>query len=78
MSDDERVKQLQKQLLNYFDGNKERVKNLAQGCQAIDFPIRENIDAIVSHPEQFALLITYSDLGILDKLAKTLTILKEK
>ena len=72
------VEELSKQLLNYFDGDKDRVKELGRCCREIGFPISDNIEAISKHPEQFALLITDSDLGILGKLADSIHTLKGK
>ena len=69
---------LQKRLLRYFDGDKERVKRLATGCRAVGFDIGTNIKAIQEHPEQFMTLISFSDLGFLDKLTETLEVLKGK
>ena len=70
--------ELQKQLLRFFDGDKERLKKLAVSCKAIGFPIGENIESIQKNPEHFSLLITYSDLGILSKLTDSLEVLKGK
>ena len=72
------TKQVTEQLLRYFNGDMERVKLLAKGCNAIGFKISENLESIQKNPEQFMLLITYSDLGILGKLADTLIVLKGK
>jgi len=74
---DKRVAALQKQLLNFFGGDKVRLKRFALDCESIGFKLRDNIDAIVKYPEHFSLLISYSDLGILSKLADSLNILKE-
>ncbi|NOQ31134.1 MAG: hypothetical protein GQ570_08440 [Helicobacteraceae bacterium] len=71
------IKELSKQLLNYFNGDKERVKELGRACKSIGFPIGENVDIIAKQPEHFMLLVTYSDLGILGKLADSLEILKK-
>lgn len=71
-------KQIQDQLLRYFNGDINRVKELSRCCNALDFKISENIEVIAKNPEQFALIITYSDLGILGKLVNTLNILKGK
>jgi len=73
----DRLDKLQSQLLKYFDGDKSRLIRLAESCEIIGFRIRDNIDAISKHPEQFSLLITYSDLGILSKLTDSLKQLKE-
>lgn len=70
------IKDVQDQLTRYFNGDKEKVKQLAKDCNAIGFKISENIESIQKNPEQFTLLITYSDLGILGKLTETLTKLK--
>ena len=72
------IEQLGKQLLNYFDGDKSRVQELGRCCKAIGFPISENVEVISKNPEHFMLLITYSDLGILSKLADSLDKLKQK
>lgn len=69
---------LQKQLLRFFEDDKERLKKLATSCKILGFPIGENIESIQKNPEHFSLLITYSDLGILDKLTNSLEILKGK
>ena len=71
------TKDVQAQLTRYFDGDVSRVKELARGCNAIGFKISENLEAISKNPEQFTLLISYSDLGILGKLADTLDVLKQ-
>ena len=74
---EERVKSLQSQLLKYFDGDKSRLLKLAESCEILGFKIRDNIDSISKNPEQFSLLITYSDLGILSKLTDSLKKLKQ-
>ena len=71
-------KQVQEQLLRFFDGDKERLKALAKSCKELGFPIGDNIESIVKYPEHFSLLITYSDLGILSKLTDSLEVLKQK
>lgn len=71
-------KQIQDQLLRYFNGDVKRVKELVRCCNALDLKISENIELIAKNPEHFALIITYSDLGILGKLVDTLNILKGK
>lgn len=69
--------ELQKRLLKYFDGDMDRLKALAKGCNAIGFKVSENIEAISEKPEEFVYLITLSDLGILPKLADTLEKLRK-
>lgn len=71
-------KQIQDQLLRYFQGDMNKVKELVRCCNSIGFKISENIDEVIKYPEHFATLITYSDLGILGKLADSLTKLKGK
>jgi len=71
-------KQVQEQLLRYFEGDKSRLKKLAKSCNELGFPIGENISAIQKHPGHFSLLISYSDLGILSKLTDSLEVLKQK
>lgn len=66
------IEQVQQQLLNYFDGDVSRVKELARGCNEVGFKISDNLEAISKNPEKFLLLISYSDLGILGKLADVL------
>ena len=78
MSNEKRVAELQRQLLNYFGGDKKRLVALADGCNEIGFPIRDNIESISKNPEHFAILITYSDLGILGKLTDSIKKLKGK
>jgi len=70
------AKDLQEQLTRYFDGDIERVKTMAKGCNAIGFKMSEHLEAISKNPEAFMILITYSDLGILGKLADSLNKLK--
>ena len=65
-------------LLKNFDGDKSRVRELGRGCKAIGFPIAENVRTISDNWDYFLLLITYSELGILGKLADTLDKLKQK
>jgi len=72
------VNDLQNQLIKYWQGDKSRVKQMASDCKAIGFPLGENLEAIAKNKEEFLILITYSDLGILEKLASALTKLKEK
>ncbi len=72
------AKDVQEQLLRYFNGDIERVKLLVKGCNALDFKISDNLESIQKNPEHFTMLITYSDLGILGKLADTLAVLKGK
>lgn len=67
---------LQSQLTKYFDGDINRVKRMARGCNAIGFKMSDHLEAISKNPEHFMVLITYSDLGILEKLADTLEKLK--
>jgi len=69
-------KDLQEQLTRYFNGDIERVKAMAKGCNAIGFKMSEHLEAISKNPEEFMILITYSDLGILGKLADSLNKLK--
>ena len=71
-------KQVQDQLLRYYNGDINKVKELSRCCNALDFKISENIEVIAKNPEHFALIITYSDLGLLGKLVNTLNILKGK
>ena len=70
--------ELQKQLLRFFEGDKNRLKKLAVSCKELGFPIGENIESIQKNPEQFQILITFSDLGMLEKITNSLEILKEK
>ena len=69
---------LQKQLLRFFDGDKERLRKLANSCKVLGFPIGENIESIRKNPEHFQILITFSDLGMLEKITNSLEILKGK
>jgi hypothetical protein len=50
---------------------------MARGCNAIGFKMSEHLEAISKNPESFMILITYSDLGILGKLADSLELLKK-
>lgn len=77
---EEKQKKLIQQLSNFFNGDKTRIKLLAENCKAIGFPlnVEKNLDAIAQEPEHFTLLITYSDLGLLEKLTKSLKILQQK
>ena len=66
-------------LLRHFEGDSSKVKELGRGCKAIGFPIAENLDKVVTiegktiaFTPHFILLITYSDLGLLGKLADSL------
>jgi len=70
--------ELGQQLLRYFDGDRTRVKLLADGCKEIGFPLGDNLEAISKNPAEFMLLITYSDLGVLPKLTEVLKKLKGK
>jgi len=72
------VNDLQNKLLRYWNGDKERVKQMATDCKTIGFPLGENLEAIAEHPEQFMLLITYNDMGVLNKLAQALRTLQGK
>jgi len=72
-------------LLRHFEGDSSKVKELGRGCKAIGFPIAENLDKVVtiegtkiSFTPHFILLITYSDLGILGKLADSLESMKQQ
>ena len=71
------AKDLSDQLLRYFNNDVSKVKRLSADCKAIGFPLADNIGSITKNSEDFMLLITYSDLGILSKLADSLTKLKE-
>ncbi len=70
--------ELQKQLLRFFEGDKNRLKKLAVSCKELGFPIGENIESIQKNPEHFQILITFSDLGMLEKITNSLEILKAK
>lgn len=72
------TKDLQDQLTRYFNGDINRVKTMAKGCNAIGFKMSEHLEEISKNPEAFMILITYSDLGILGKLADALEKLKTK
>ena len=69
---------LQKQLLRFFEGDKERLRKLANSCKVLGFPIGENIESIRKNPEHFQILITFSDLGMLEKITDSLEVLKGK
>jgi hypothetical protein len=71
------TKDLQDQLTRYFNGDIARVKTMAKGCNAIGFKMSEHLEEISKNPESFMVLITYSDLGILGKLADSLELLKK-
>jgi len=71
------TKDLQDQLTRYFNGDVERVKTMAKGCNAIGFKMSEHLEEISKNTEAFMILITYSDLGILGKLADSLELLKK-
>ena len=69
---------LQQTLLNYYHGDSDKVRLLAEDCKKIGFPLGENIDAIMKHNEAFQTLIVLSDFGTIRKLTEVLDILKEK
>lgn len=71
------AKDLQEQLTRYFNGDIKRVKEMARGCNAIGFKMSDHLEEISKNPELFMILITYSDLGILGKLADSLELLKK-
>lgn len=68
---------LQDQLTRYFDGDLEKVKTLSNNCKAIGFKMSDHLEAISKNPEEFMILISYSDLGILGKLENALNKLKQ-
>jgi len=72
------TKDLQDQLTRYFNGDVNRVKTMVRGCNAIGFKMSDHLEEISKNPESFMILITYSDLGILGKLADSLEKLKGK
>ena len=71
------TKELGEQLTRYL-GSTEKVKQMAKDCKAIGFTMSEHIEGIKENPEHFMLLITYSDLGVLGKLAESLNKLKKE
>ena len=74
---EEKVKQLQKQLLKYL-GSKEKLKQFAEECRTIGLPLREYVDSIEKYPEYFSDIIVYHELGLLEKLTKSLKKLKQE
>ena len=71
------TKQLGEQLTRYL-GSTEKVKQMAKDCKSIGFTMSEHLQGIKDNPEHFMMLITYSDLGVLDKLAESLNKLKKE
>ncbi len=66
------------QLLVHFNQDMTRLGKLGNGLRllGIDTNNELHLDNIAAHPEQFLVLLTYSDLGILDKLIEPVTILR--
>ena len=66
------------QLLVHFNQDMARLVKLGNGLRllGIDTNNEAHLDNIAAHPEQFLVLLTYSDLGILDKLIEPVTILR--
>jgi len=66
------------QLLIYFNQDMNRLVRLGNGLRmlGIDTSNEVHLDRIAQNPEHFMLIITYSDLGILDKMTDSVNILK--
>ena len=66
------------QLTKYL-GGASKVKEFAKECKAVGLDIGnpDIIRSIARNYEWFTVLITYSELGLLRKLGKAITILKE-
>ena len=66
------------QLLNHFNQDMSRLTRLGNGLRllGIDTNNEHHLDMIAAHPEQFMVIMTYSDLGILDKLQEPVKLLK--
>ncbi len=70
------IKHLSDALTRHFDGDTDKVKKMATECKTIGFTMSEHLDHIEKNPEQLLLLVTYSDLGVLGKLAESINKLK--
>ncbi len=66
------------QLLVHFNHDMARLNKLGNGLRllGIDTNNEAHLDNIAAHPEQFLVILTYSDLGILEKLIEPITILR--
>lgn len=72
-------KKFQQSLIRYFDGNKLQAKEFIVECKTLglDLSDEEVINEIHSQPHHLTLLLTYSNLGLLRKIAESFNGLKK-
>lgn len=78
LSEMEAKQRLMSQLTKYL-GSRDRVKVFAGECKAVGLPLGDpiTIQKIASEPEWFAVILSYSELGLLKRLGDAITNLKE-
>jgi len=71
-------KKFQQSLLRYFDGNKILAKEFIKECRSFDLDLsdEEVLNEIHAKPHHLTLLLTYSNLGLLRKIAESVDGLK--
>ena len=70
--------QLVNQLLAYFGNDTTRLMKMSGGLKALGIDVNQNhiLDSIAANPEHFLTILTYADLGILEKLTESVNIIK--
>ena len=66
------------QLMQYFDQDTARLVTLGDSMRMLGLDTNDELtlDRIAAHPEHFAQIITYTDLGLLPKLKESVDVLK--
>lgn len=66
------------QLLAYFGNDTNRLMKLSKGLKTVGIDVNQEyiLDSIAANPEYFLTLVTYADLGILEKLTDSVDIIK--
>lgn len=77
---EDKKKKLVAQLIAHFDGDKQRVKAVGNGCKTLDINLSDErtLENIAKAPEAFFTIITMSDFGIISKLQEVKDILNKK
>jgi len=70
--------QLVAQLLSYYSNDVTRLQKMSAGLKLVGIDVNDEyiLDSIAANPEHFLTLITYADLGILEKLTTSVNIIK--
>jgi len=77
--DEKEAKQRLASQLTKFLGGRDKVKVFAQECKAVGLDLNDinNVIGISKNIEWFTILLNYSELGLLSKLGKAITKIKE-